>query len=61
MLMNPDISVEHREILMEIKPQILLLDLRAMLGLCDDIDSEVSNTVRQSFFDEIVELECAMQ
>lgn len=61
LLRDSDITPERRKTLMAIKPQILLLDLRAMLSLCDDIDSTGSHDVRTSFYDEIVELENVMQ
>lgn len=61
LLTNPNMTTERRKKLLEIKPEILLLDLRAMLGLCDDIDSNVADIIRESYFAEIDKLWNAMQ
>lgn len=61
LLMDPNINSERRKTFLAIKPQILLLDLRAMLVLCDDIELGVSDNVQKSFYDEIVELENTME
>ncbi len=60
LLQESDITLERRKILLALKSQIILLDLRAMLYLCDDIVENGINEVQTSFYDEIVELETAI-
>lgn len=60
LLQASDITLERKKILLALKSQIILLDLRAMLYLCDDIVENGINEVQTSFYDEIVELETAI-